>query len=99
MSKITVPEIGSYAGAASAIWASLTLAEIGVIVGIATAILTFMLNALYMRRKDAREQRQADLAVRESEARLAAIGVKKRASPFGAIGRRFGRSAGNFSRR
>ncbi len=77
MTKITVPELTSYAGAISAIGASLTLTEIGVLVGIVTAILTFCLNAIYMHRKDAREQRQADLAVRESEARLAALGVKR----------------------
>lgn len=73
MSKITVPESSGIAGIVSAICASFTLAEIGAMVGIVTAILSFMLNAIYMRRKDAREQRQADLAARESEARLAAL--------------------------
>jgi len=76
MSKVTVPEFSSYAGAVGAVCASMTLTEAGVIVGIATAILTFMMNAVYMRRKDAREQRQADLTARESEARLVALGVK-----------------------
>jgi len=75
MSKITVPELSSYAGAVSAVCASLTLTDIGVGVGIGTAILTFAMNAAYMRRKDAREQRQADLDARESEARLAALGI------------------------
>lgn len=76
MSRITVPEFSSYAGAISAVCASLTLTDIGVAVGIGTAVLTFAMNALYMRRKDAREQRQADLDARESEARLAALGIK-----------------------
>lgn len=69
MSKLTPPELTSYAGGAVSIGASLTLTEIGVIVGILTALLTFGLNTIYMYRKDKREQR-------ESEARLAALGAK-----------------------
>lgn len=60
MSKISAPEVGSYAGGATAIGASLTLTEIGVIVGIITALLTFGINAVYMYRKDQREQRETD---------------------------------------
>jgi|GEM_PF-1525062 len=73
MSKVSAPELGSYAGAGTAIGASMTLTEVGVIVGIATALLTFILNFLYMRRKDAREQRLADLEQREREVRLAQL--------------------------
>ncbi len=73
MSKISPPEMGSYAGGAVAIGTSLTLTEVGVVVGIATALLTFILNFLYMRRKDAREQRLADLEQREREVRLAQL--------------------------
>jgi hypothetical protein len=40
-----------------------------------TALLTFALNLWYTRQKNAREQRQADLAERERKARLAALGV------------------------
>lgn len=60
MSKISAPEVGSYAGGATAIGASLTLTEIGVIVGIITALLTFGINAIYMYRKDKREQLETD---------------------------------------
>ena len=73
MSKISPPEMGSYAGGAVAIGTSLTLTEVGVVVGIATALLTFILNFLYMRRKDAREQLLADVELREREVRLAQL--------------------------
>jgi uncharacterized membrane protein (DUF485 family) len=75
MSKFTIPEVTSYAGGAVSIGASLTLTQWGVIAGIVTALLTFILNLWYTRQKNAREQRQADLAERESKARLAALGV------------------------
>ncbi|MCA1857462.1 phage holin family protein [Massilia oculi] len=60
MSKLSAPELGSYAGGATAIGASLTLTEIGVIVGIITALLTFAINAIYTYRRDRREQRETD---------------------------------------
>jgi uncharacterized membrane protein (DUF485 family) len=74
--KITAPEVTSYAGGVVSIGSALTLTQWGVVAGIITALLTFGLNAIYMYRKDAREQRQADLAERESIARLAALGLK-----------------------
>ncbi|MDN4061664.1 HP1 family phage holin [Massilia sp. YIM B02769] len=76
MSKISGPELTSYAGSIVAVGASLSLTQWGVIAGIVTALLTFAANAIYMWRKDAREQRQADLAEREAIARLAALGLK-----------------------
>lgn len=76
MSKVTAPELTSYAGATVSIGTSLTLTQWGVVAGIVTALLTFALNAIYMYRKDRREQRQADLAERESMARLANLEVK-----------------------
>jgi len=76
MSKVTAPELTSYAGGAVSIGASLTLTQWGVVAGIVTALLTFALNAIYMYRKDRREQRQADLAERESMARLSSLEVK-----------------------
>lgn len=60
MSKLTGTEVTSYAGAATSIGASLTLTEIGVIVGIVTALLTFGMNAFYMWRRDKREQERND---------------------------------------
>ena len=71
--KITPPEMGSYAGGVVAIGTSLTLTQIGILVGIVTALLTFGLNAWYTAKKNAREQRLADLEVREREARLARL--------------------------
>lgn len=60
MDKITAPELTSYAGGAVSIGASLTLTQWGVAAGIVTALLTFALNALYVYRKDRREQRESD---------------------------------------
>lgn len=63
MSKISGPELTSYAGGLASIVASLTLTEIGVIVGIVTALLTLFVNMVYMYRKDRREQRESDAAL------------------------------------
>lgn len=71
--KITPPEMGSYAGGAVAIGTSLTLTQVGILVGIVTALLTFCLNAWYTAKKNAREQRLADLEAREREVRLAQL--------------------------
>lgn len=77
MTKLSPSELGSYAGGAVSVTASLTLTEIGVLVGIGTALLTFVLNAWYTRRKNDREQRLADLEIREREARLAQMETAK----------------------
>lgn len=77
MSKITAPEVGSYAGGATAIGASLTLTQVGIIVGIVTALLTFALNAWYTSQKNAREKRLAELEQREREVRLAMLEASK----------------------
>lgn len=69
MDQVSAPEAGSYAGAVVAIVASLTLTQWGIIVGIITALATFFLNAIYMRRRDQREER-------ETAAKLARMGVK-----------------------
>lgn len=64
--KPTTLEVSSISGAITSITAALTLERLGVIVGIATALLTLALNVEYTRRKDRREQR-------ESDARIAAL--------------------------
>ncbi|ERJ35104.1 hypothetical protein L810_2248 [Burkholderia sp. AU4i] len=46
---------------------SLTLTDIGVIVGILTAFATFGLNFFFMWRKDRREQRESDMRIMEME--------------------------------
>lgn len=60
MKQLSNTELASYAGGVTSIGASLTFTDIGVIVGIVTALLTFALNAIYMYRKDRREQRESD---------------------------------------
>lgn len=45
----------SYAGATVSVVSGLTLTDIGIIVGIVTAVLTFAANMIYQRRKDKRE--------------------------------------------
>ena len=77
MTKISAPEVGSYAGGVTAIGASLTLTQVGVLVGIFTALLTFFLNAWYTRQKNAREQRLADLELQEREVRLSQLKAAK----------------------
>jgi protein-S-isoprenylcysteine O-methyltransferase Ste14 len=57
MTQVTAPEAGSYAGAAVAIVASLTLPQWGIIFGIVTALVTCAANVVYMARKDRREER------------------------------------------
>jgi uncharacterized membrane protein (DUF485 family) len=63
MSRHAGPEVVSYAGGIVSIASSLTLTDVGVIIGIATALLTFVLNAVYMRRKDKREQLESEAAL------------------------------------
>jgi len=77
MSKMSGPEVGSYAGGAVSVSAAFTLTEFGVAVGIITALLTFALNTWYTRQKNAREQRLADLDIREREVRLAQLEAAK----------------------
>ncbi|MEM8511090.1 hypothetical protein RCH14_000381 [Massilia sp. MP_M2] len=71
MAKITPQEVGSYAGAAVTVATSMTLTQFGVIVGIATALLTFLLNAWYTHQRNSRESRLAELECHEREVRLA----------------------------
>lgn len=68
MSKLNPLEVSSYAGGATAIGAGLTLNQIGVLVGIATAVLTLIVNIIYTVRKDRREQRESDAALAKREA-------------------------------
>lgn len=76
MSTPTFPDITHYTGALASLLASFTLAEWSVLAGIVTALVTCIANVAYMRRKDAREQRQAELAEREALARLEGRGAK-----------------------
>lgn len=58
MRQINPAEASSYAGSVVAVLSSLTLTDIGIIVGIFTALATFGLNAFYMRRKDLRDEEE-----------------------------------------
>lgn len=60
-------EVASYVGSVTAVASSLTLTDIGVIVGILTAFATFGLNFFFMWRKDRREQRESDMRIMEME--------------------------------
>jgi hypothetical protein len=75
--KWKMVEISSIVGALASIGAAMTLERAGVAFGIVTSLTTCLLNVFYMLRKDAREQRQAELAIRETEARLAALEAKE----------------------
>jgi hypothetical protein len=70
MRNVSAPEFTSYAGSVTAIGASMTLTNIGILIGIVTALLTCALNIYFMRRKDQREQR-------ESDARMALLSQKE----------------------
>lgn len=48
----------SYAGAGVSVATGMTLTEWGVVVGILTALLTFIANMIYQARKDRREQQR-----------------------------------------
>lgn len=70
MTRLDSAEASSYAGAIVSIVASLTLTDVGVIIGIGTAIATFWLNRSYTSRKDKREQREYEQRELEHEARM-----------------------------
>lgn len=70
-------ELSSILGALASVGTAMTLERVGIAFGIVTGLTTCALNVFYMLRKDAREQRQAELAIRETEARLAALEGKK----------------------
>jgi protein-L-isoaspartate O-methyltransferase len=66
MNRPSIFGVASYVAGMASIGASLTLADVGAAVGIATAVLTCLTNTLYTWRRDRREQR-------ECEARLAQL--------------------------
>jgi H+/gluconate symporter-like permease len=65
--KMSPSEATSYAGSAATIGASLTLTEIGVVVGIITALLTFAMNLYFTKRKEKRELRESDLRAQKEQ--------------------------------
>lgn len=55
------PSILSYVGAIGSVLSSLTLTDVGIIVGILTAIGTYLYNRTHTKNKEAREARQHEL--------------------------------------
>lgn len=68
MRQITPAEGASYAGSGVSIASSLTLTDIGIIIGIVTALLTFCLNTYFLRRKDKREAEEHEARMRNLQA-------------------------------
>lgn len=58
-----LPAAASYVGAGVSVGSALTLTEVGIVIGIVTALLTFAGNMIYQWRRDRREQREHDLRI------------------------------------
>lgn len=56
--KLSPPEVSSFAAGVFSVCSALTLNQVGVLVGIFTALLTCIANSIYMHRKDRREERE-----------------------------------------
>lgn len=67
MSRPTMFGLASYFAGLASIGASLTLADVGSAVGIATAVLTCLTNTVYTVRRDRREQKESDARVAQME--------------------------------
>ena len=63
MNKPSVPEVAAYLAGMASIGASLTLTDVGALVGIAIAVLGFLANMFFTYRRDRREQRESDARV------------------------------------
>jgi protein-L-isoaspartate O-methyltransferase len=66
MNKPHIPEVASYLAGIASIGVSMTLTDVGALVGIVIAVLSFCANTIFTYRRDRREQR-------ESEAKLARL--------------------------
>lgn len=64
------PEAASYAGALVSVLSSMTLTEWGVIIGIVTALATFILNWWVKTREEMRAEQAAKRSEEEHEARM-----------------------------
>ena len=58
-------DTASYVGGGVSVVAALTLTDIGIIVGIVTALLTFIANMIYQWRRDRREQLAFQLRIKK----------------------------------
>ncbi|MEX3924419.1 holin [Paraburkholderia sp. BR10936] len=66
--EISASEATAYAGSAASLGSSLTLTNVGICVGIATAILTFAANVYFMRQRRAEEREEHLARMAEIEA-------------------------------
>lgn len=64
------PSIVSYIGAGFSVGSGLTLTEWGVVVGILTALLTFIANMIYQARRERREQQRHELLIQQMKQRV-----------------------------
>lgn len=71
-------KIGSYIGGAISVMSALTLTNIGIIVGIATALLTFITNFIYKSRENARAEREDIRNEKEHQLRLEGLIIDRR---------------------
>jgi protein-L-isoaspartate O-methyltransferase len=67
MNKPTIFGLASYFAGLASIGASLTMADVGAVIGIATAVLTCVTNTVYTYRRDRREQRECDARLAQME--------------------------------
>jgi len=67
MNKPTIFGLASYFAGLASIGASLTMADVGAAVGIATAVLTCVTNTVYTYRRDRREQKECDARLAQLE--------------------------------
>lgn len=65
-----LPSFVSYLGAGFSVGSGLTLTEWGVVVGILTALLTFIANMVYQVRREKREQQQHELLIQQMKRRV-----------------------------
>lgn len=70
MRQTNPAEVSSYAGSVVAVLSSLTLTDIGIIIGIVTALATFWLNTIYTRRKVEYMRRKEEWEAQEHAARM-----------------------------
>ncbi|MBN0126558.1 hypothetical protein JTL62_32530 [Pseudomonas aeruginosa] len=70
MTDDRVMSAASYTGAGISVLSGLTLTDVGIIVGIATAILTFVANMVWQARKDRRERELNELLKRQAKKAL-----------------------------
>lgn len=65
-----LPALVSYGGGVASVVSALTLSDWGMIIGIATAMATFLLNYYFQRRRDRREQELHDLSTQRLKGEL-----------------------------